>query len=176
MQRMARLETEQTNNPALEQEKVRDLLRAAMIRQGDLEDRGSPELELQEALAIGEELNIPAEQVQAAYAEQHAKEVRGQRRKTLLASLQRRQRRTGAMLGGLAVLLGLQFQWIDPANFVPHFLLMLPFVALGAVIARARISEEQLDQAEMLPIGGVCRVCFRPARSMTAVYCERHRP
>lgn len=173
---MARLETGQSGKEGLEQAAVRELLRAAMIRQGDLDDQVPAALELQEALAIGEELNIPAEQVQAAYAEQHANEVRKQRRSVLRASLQRRQRRTGALLGGLAVFLGLQFQWIDPANFGPHLLLMLPFVALGAIIARARISEEQLDQAEVLPVGGVCRVCFRPARSMSAIYCERHRP
>lgn len=173
---MTRLETEQTGKPALEQEKVCELLRAAVIRQGDLDDQTPAILELQEALAIGEELNIPAEQVQAAYAEQLTREARQQRRSILKASLQRRQRRTGGLLGGLAVLLGLQFQWIDPANVVPHLLLMLPFVALGAIIARAHVSEEQLDHAELLPVGGVCRVCFRPARSMTAVYCERHRP
>lgn len=173
---MARLETDPGSELSPEQEKVQELLRAAIIRQGDSESDAPAALALQEALAIGAELNIPADQVLAAYAEQQGKEARRQRRDTLKASLERRQRRSAVALGALAVFLGLQFLWIDPPNFPIHFLLVLPFVALAFFMSRFTVSEEQLDRAELLPVPGICRVCFRPASSVGGVYCARHRP
>jgi hypothetical protein len=172
---MARLEVDRMAGLDLEQAKVQRILRAAIIRHGDAEADAPSALDLQEALAIAAELSIPAEQVQAAYTAQLETDARQQRRSALRETLQRRQRKTAAMMGGLALFLGLQFLWIDPHNFPIHLLLLLPFVLLAFFMARMTVSDEQLDRAELLPVPGVCRICSRPAHSAAAIYCARHR-
>jgi hypothetical protein len=171
----------------LSEAEVSQLLDRAMARHQESQTLPDKVLGVEDAVEIARSMGIPEEHVLAAAEELrrrrhsstpvHLTEEERHRRTEIVRS--RRSVRFGmSLVGGLAGAVVALF--LLRSGVTAFFALLVLGIAAATIFAgfkrmMAPVPEAEIEQLELPPAAGRCRVCGAPAYSPQATFCEQHR-
>jgi hypothetical protein len=173
----------QQQETLLTADELQSVMKDAIARHGQAErvaetERVSGLSTVDEALAIARDLNIPEEHVLAAVNDRNKAKLLEQRRQSIRKS---RQNALWLWLGGAcgftamaAVVSGIThgFPWVVA---FPTFAAWIGAVWFAYKAFFAPVTDSEAQDADVIPVGGTCRVCGAPAYNERATFCEEHR-